>query len=377
VAVPDSTFSSLNRSSSDITLPISTESSANETSTKKVKVTRDVLFGPNVALVSPEAQAVIRKALAESTTKSYLSLLQQFQEFCQSQNVSLLEATDVHFVNYAQKFASPQYSFSMIRVLFSAAKYLYESHHPGKSLITPLIQKFLKGAARICKVPKRSLFVWDPQLVLDAIEKRDRPTKINRLASEAAVLLALASAIRSSDLNRLSHKVEVFDVKRREVFVPFIECQKAQNRPGIIISQYENARSCPVVAIMKYIEATKSIRVDEFLFLSSHSGTRCKPPTVKRWLLEELALAGVAGATPGSTRSAAASSAFASNMSFDAIAGLAGWRREHTFQKHYRRKILPRATSLLPKPIEPIEPDSDGFIFDLNVAEDSEFGSDE
>jgi hypothetical protein len=87
-------------------------------------------------------------------------------------------------------------------------------------------------------------------------------------------------------------------------------------------------------------------------------------------------MAGVDGATPGSTRSAAASSAFATNMSFDAIAGLAGWRHEHTFQKHYHRKIIPRATSLLPKPIEPITPDTDEFIFSTNAISDDEFGED-
>jgi integrase len=335
------------------------------------------LFGPRVPLVSSAAQEIIRKALAESTTRTYLTVLKPFQEFCDAQNVPLKEATDVLFVNYAQKFATKEYSFSAIRVLFSAAKYVFESHNPGKVFLTPLVQKFLKGAARICKVPKRSLFVWDPLLVLNTIEARERPVKVNRLASEAAVLLALATAIRSSDLNRLSHKFEVFNAKNREIFVPFIECQKAQNRPGIIISCYENDRSCPVTALVQYAEATKAIRTDEFLFVSSHTGARCKPATIKRWLIEELKFAGIEGATPGSTRSAAASSAFASNMSFDAIAGLAGWRQEHTFQRHYHRKILPRATSLLPAPIERIDRESDAFIFDDNVISDAEFGDED
>jgi hypothetical protein len=63
-------------------------------------------------------------------------------------------------------------------------------------------------------------------------------------------------------------------------------------------------------------------------------------------------------------------------MSFDAIAGLAGWRHEHTFQKHYHRKVIPRATSLLPKPIESIEPDNEAFMLNPDVICDEEFGDD-
>jgi integrase len=329
-------------------------------------------------MMLPAAQEVIRKAIASSTINTYINVLKPFELFCESQSVSLLSATDVDFMNYAQKFACPSFSFSTIRVLYSAAKFIFESHHPGQVYLTPVLQKFLKGAARVCKVPKRSLFVWDPLVVLECIEQRDRPNKVNRLASEAAVLLALASGIRASDINRLSCSVQIFDAAKKELFIPFIECQKAQNRPGVVISRYSVERSCPVSAILKYLEATKELRTDQFLFVSSHTGARCAPATIKRWLLEELRLAGVDGAPPGSTRSASASSAFASNMSFDAIAGLAGWRHEHTFQQHYHRKIIPRATSLLPepRPIEPIASNDEAYVFAENVFEEVDFGSD-
>jgi hypothetical protein len=96
---------------------------------------------------------------------------------------------------------------------------------------------------------------------------------------------------------------------------------------------------------------------------------------IERWLLE-LKMAGVGRATSGSTRSAAAGSAFEKNVSFDVIAGLAGWRHAHTFQKHYHRKVIPRATSLLPKPIEPITPDLDEIIFSTNKVSGNELGED-
>jgi integrase len=327
-------------------------------------------------MMLPAAQDVVRKAIASSTINTYLNVLKPFEAFCVSKNVSLLSATDVDFMNYAQKFATPMFSFSTVRVLYSAAKFIFESHNPNKVYLTPVLQKFLKGAARVCKVPKRSLFVWDPLIVLQSIEQRDRPNKVNRLASEAAVLLALASGIRASDINRLSCSVQVFDAAKKELFIPFIECQKAQNRPGIVISRYSVERSCPVSAILKYAEATKELRTDQFLFVSSHTGARCAPATIKRWLLEELRLAGVDGAPPGSTRSASASSAFASNMSFDAIAGLAGWRHEHTFQRHYHRKVIARTTSLLPqpKPIESLMRDDDAFVFNESVLDEVDFG---
>jgi hypothetical protein len=143
-------------------MPPTPEPPAHSPPTKVPQITRDVLFGPSLPLILPEAQEIIQKALATSTTKTYLSVLKPFEKFCQSQGISITEASDVQFVNYAQRFASPSYSFSAIRVLFLAAKFVFENHNPNQSFLTPVLKKFLKGAARVCKVPQRSLFFWDP-----------------------------------------------------------------------------------------------------------------------------------------------------------------------------------------------------------------------
>jgi integrase len=373
VAAPSLTHAQNDRPSSSQLLPLLTEPSQNPTPVEKSQASCDLLFGEIGPLVSSAAQQVIRQALAHSTAKSYESVLKPFKEYCENKGIVFANVTDVTFVNYAQKYASPDYAFSSLRLVFSAVKFAYESYNPGKVFESSLLSKFLKGAARICRIPKKSLFVWDPQIVIDHIQNREIPIKPNRLASEAAVLLALASAVRQSDLHRLGSAVQFWG--KDELFIPFLEQQKSQRRPGIIISRYSNARTCPVVAITRYVHATKDLRKDQFLFVSSHSGIRCKLPTLKAWLLYELNMAGVHGASPGSTRSAAASLAFAANISFDAIAKLAGWRHEHTFQTHYHRKIVPRATNLLPQPIEPIEPDNEAFIFDSEVVSDDEFGT--
>jgi hypothetical protein len=72
----------------------------------------EMLFTLNVQV--DIIQAIIRKALADSTTKSYLSILTPFSECCNSLDISVIVATAVNFVNYAHECASPKYSFSTI-----------------------------------------------------------------------------------------------------------------------------------------------------------------------------------------------------------------------------------------------------------------------
>ena len=96
-----------------------------------------------------------------------------------------------------------------------------------------------------------------------------------------------------------------------------------------------NGRICPVHAILRYLRlAHPSRTTDGDSFVISTTGAPAAKQALQRWVRAELALALII-ATAGSTRSAAASSAFSSGISVDVIMRLAGWISENVFQKHY------------------------------------------
>jgi integrase len=173
---------------------------------------------------------------------------------------------------------------------------------------------------------------------------------VPELAAECALLLALSSALRASDLNRLGADCTV----NRDCFsIPFLEKTKTGFREPVSIKPFVGSdRVCPFLAFVRYVKASRdlctenSITREKFLFVSATTGKRVKVTTIRHWLVNLLGQAGVL-ASAGSTRSAAASSAWWQGLPFDSIAKMAGWKSESTFQKFYKKPIVFKGTNLM------------------------------
>jgi hypothetical protein len=134
--------------------------------------------------------------------------------------------------------------------------------------------------------------------------------------------------------------------------IPYLEPPKTKEKGGRIRSALtirlfpQDKRICPGEAIRRYLAISAMPQRSRYLFVSATDGHRAAIATMRKWLAEILTSAGIQG-PPGSTRSAASSSAWAQGKSFDRIAAMTGWLRETTFTRHYKKRIIQMGENLL------------------------------
>ncbi|KAI2665734.1 Protein P [Labeo rohita] len=221
----------------------------------------------------------------------------------------------------------------------------------------PLICRFMKGARRSLPVTRRAVPGWDLSLT--------------------ALLLALASAKRVSDLHALSvhtsctkfsHNGEKVFLRPNPAFMP--KCFPAFTCEVLELSAFhpppfsseEDQRLnalCPVHALWVYIDRTSLFRRSDQLFISwalPNTGNPISKQRLSHWLVEAISLAyeskGVRppeGLKAHSTRGMAASWALFKGVSLQDICAAASWASPHTFIRYYRLDVTqtPVAHSVL------------------------------
>ena len=188
--------------------------------------------------------------------------------------------------------------------------------------------------------------MWDPERVFSFIAAqgtRERPLAF--LSRKTAVLLALASLLRVSELASINYS----SIRFAESAVSFslLRPRKAQHSgplQTIALTEFENTLCCPVEAMRTYQEKTSALRSasSETFFIGlipPYSDVSAN--TISRWIKEFLKLAGIDTSifSAHSTRGAAASSAAAKGVAIDSVLRAGNWARESTFRKFYNRRI--------------------------------------
>jgi integrase len=314
-----------------------------QTQVKKVGVASvPYLFSSKLEGCSDNVKLVAQASLAESTKRQYAALALKFVQFLALYEIDDSDINECTLMDFISEFVVKKVSHSYVRQLYATAYRVALHENPLLMVDQALLSQVLAGAKNLCSVPKPRSFSWDPNDVLAYIQSIPVPESVKDLAAECALLLALATALRVSDLNRLGSE---FSVNKGSFSIPFVEKTKTGFRDPISVKPLEGEdRVCPFVSLKRYLEKSRllcsdnSIIRDKFLFVSATTGKRVKVPTIRNWIVELLKKAGIL-ASAGSTRSAAASDAWWKNLSFDSIAKMAGWKRESTFQKFYKRPI--------------------------------------
>jgi integrase len=308
------------------------------------------LFSAKLISCSENARIVARASLADSTVRQYSAHAEKFESFLLKSKVVDSDISEVHLIDFVSDYVIKKVSHSYVRQLYAAALRVASHKNPDLTVDQSLLTQIFAGAKNLCTVPKTKQASWDPNEVLEYLQAEPIPLSIQGLAAECALLLALSSALRVSDLCRLGAD---YTVDRDSFSIPFLEKTKTGFREVISIKPFAGSdRICPFLAFMRYLKAShdfcyeNSIVRDRFLFVSATSGKRVKVPTIRNWIVELLKKAGIL-ASAGSTRSAATSSAWWQGLSFDSIAKMAGWKRESTFQKFYKKPIIFTGANLM------------------------------
>jgi integrase len=291
---------------------------------------------------SAATQLVAQASLAPTTVRQYSFHGQKFVEFLEKWGINDDEISEISLMDFISEFVLKKVSHSYVRQLFAAAKRVALHKNPSLLIDPNLLSQVLNGAKNLCRPPKVKQFTWDPTIVLEFLEALPIPGDVKSLAAECALILALSTGLRVSDLNRLGSEATV---SRDSFSLPFLEKTKTGFRDSISIQPLKGSdRICPFIAYCRYVTAStdlcknSSLVRDKFLFVSATTGKRVQVVTIRNWMVSLLERAGIS-ASAGSTRSAAASSAWWNNLSFDSIARMAGWKRESTFQRFYKKPL--------------------------------------
>jgi integrase len=223
----------------------------------------------------------------------------------------------------------------------SALKFFFRVYNRFDLVDNPLIDMFSKGGQNMAPLPAEKLSVWDPSKVLNEIGNRPRPTTFFPLVREALILLLLSTGWRVDDVWKLGRSIFFSEKAATFRFVEKRKCKiKGSHTVTQSVKQFVGSPwICPVEAVECFLNYVKRRRVDEkFLFVSS-TGCRASKDTLRRWIREELALAGIF-ASAGSCRSASTSFVLERNVLIDVIMRSAGWSSECTFRKYYQREVV-------------------------------------
>jgi hypothetical protein len=245
----------------------------------------------------------------------------------------------------------------------------------------PLIRRFMKDARRSLPVPRRVVPEWDLFMVLDAMSQQPfeplGSISLKNLSFKTALLLALASAKRASDMHALSvhPSCTKFSLSGDKIFLrpnpafmpkcflgftcKVIELSAFHPAPFSSTEDQRLNTLCPVRALRAYLDRTSSFRKSDQLFISwgpPHSGNPISKQRLSHWLVEAISLAyeskGVQppeGIRAHSTRGMAASWALFKGVSLQDICAAASWASPHTFVRYYRLDVTrtPVAHSVL------------------------------
>lgn len=212
-----------------------------------------------------------------------------------------------------------------------------------------LICKLMKGVFNKRPPKPRYSQTWDVSMVTNLFENwSDNGTlDLKHLARKCAMLLALTSAKRQSDLHAIDLAFMRSLPEGVEFKIPGLTKTRVPGKEVVFFfpAFKDKPKLCPVQCLQEYLRRTHDQRPDgagsQPLFLSTNRPfTPVSPTSIGRWLKDILHEAGVNTEVfkPHSTRSASSSTAKRCGVSVKDILDAADWSRESTFNRFYYRE---------------------------------------
>ncbi|VDI21258.1 Hypothetical predicted protein [Mytilus galloprovincialis] len=191
---------------------------------------------------------------------------------------------------------------------------------------------------------------WDVDIVLKFISSMgsNKNLSLKELTLKLTMLLALTSASRSSDIQKLD--MDYMNVRTNEIIFTMVKLTKTRktgSQPYQITFLAPSRRMTifnVVQCILDYIDKTVSLRPNEcnqliISFIKPHKPV--KSCTIAHWLKRMLESAGIDTDIfkPHSTRGASTSKANKFGVSIKQIMNIANWRSRGTFEKFYHKPL--------------------------------------
>lgn len=318
--------------------------------------------------LSTAVVATIQSSRALSTRTLYALKWRVFATWCSAKGHDPFQCSVSIILDFLQHLLEEGKAASTIKVYvaaISACHYGLGDASPGSH---PLVSRFMAGVRRL-RVSRPVLFpAWDLPTVLRALSGPPfeplSSVSIKLLSLKTALLLALASAKRVSEIHALSVHPTCLRfsaggnrvvLRPNAAFTPKVVTAPFQNQlielssfspPPFASEEEESLHTlCPVRALRHYLDGTKEFRRCDQLFVCHGAATRGKALSKGRlahWIVEAIELAydslrlePPVGLRAHSTRGMASSWALHRGVSVGEICRAAGWSSVHTFVRFY------------------------------------------
>lgn len=300
----------------------------------------------NASGISSDCSDVICSSWRDSTNKQYQYAWCKWSKWCLRNSFSPVNANMSVILNFLTEQFKLGKSYSILNTYRSAISSVHDFIDNAPIGQHHLIVRFFKGVANMRpSLPKYS-FTWDVECVLRHIEGLWplHQLSLKILTFRLLTLMALVTAQRSQTLKFL----DISTIRRDQSGITF--CLKKltkTDKPGKFRNIFfpvftDNEKLCVCKNLECYIDATKSFRKSNQLFISFRKPYNAvTSTTLARWLCLLLHNAGVDTSVfkAHSIRGASVSNALAKGASVADIVKTAGWTSDSMFRKFYNKPI--------------------------------------
>ena len=291
------------------------------------------------------------------TTRAYNSNWGQWTSWCSDRQIDPFRSSVVEVVNnLTERFHSGDSyrSLNSRRSAISAFHITIEGEKVGQH---PLVSKLLKALFNARPPQPRYAIQWDVDQVLQYIKSLGPNSTLSDkdLSFKVAMLLALASAGRSSELNALDLRY----MADKEDVITFTLGKPTKSRKfgsaPLSVSFHalkEDPTLCVVQTIRAYVQRSNLWRKRNVLSKNQLLLSYIEPHkpvvscTIAGWLIKTLKSAGINTEEfkAHSIRGAVTSKAQAKGLSCKEIMEVANWSKATTFKRHYLRAITKKSS---------------------------------
>lgn len=291
---------------------------------------------------------LLNSSWRSSTKKMYAAIWKKWLKWCTDNNFNHTNPSGAQVAKYlAYLHLTLKLSYKTILVYKSTIVTLA---CPNGRIISsdPIVQRMLKAIslANVDSKPRNS-FIWDPRIVVEWLSCNQPPhASLFQVSRRTALILLLASSRRVHDLTLLRVDSAHFEDNSNHIILHPAFGSKTDSythrQSSWKLHTHTDKSICPVWWIRKLIETSSSRRINNdinHLFISTRGRVRPASRTViGGWVKTILKEAGIE-ATPGRTRSAAASLNWLECHNIDEIMAKGNWRVPNTFARFYSAEI--------------------------------------
>ena len=285
--------------------------------------------------------------MAKFNHKNYNSSWRQWEQWCIQSSTNPISPTLSDILNFlAYQFQQgKQYrSLNCYRSALSSVLAPIDGFDIGRH---PLVCRIRKGAFQLRPPQAKYSVFWSVSSVLNHMASwgENQSLGLQKLSWKLAMLLALCSASRTSDLTKFSVQHRQYSPKKVTFYPKGLAKQSKVGRlpQPIEFCEFSNPLLCPVKCLRTYESVTAEFRItqnQDQLFLSTRSPhSPVVSSSIARWLKSVLASSGVDTSIFGahSTRGASTSAAALAGVTTQQIMSTADWSSANVFKQFYFR----------------------------------------